>query len=272
MVSKLKIFFIGILIAVSFSSCYTTKITVGDLSPRQPMVKINSEWNHHILWGLVPLGNASMRADDYVGDRTRYMIKTNQSFLNGLVSFLTLSIYTPTTTTYYMPIDEYGYDYRDQRPSQNRNSYERVRNEEPVRGSEQGRYLVEEPAPVQRVNRQQDARNDEYAPAQPVQRNSQYSKPATAPREYPTEAPVRQVQPQPQVQKQYEAAAPVTPAREVKQAQSDSYRATVYYKNGARMDGTVTHPAGDENKIELKLPSGLVIESKVSEVEKIVKR
>ncbi|PXV69139.1 hypothetical protein CLV62_101408 [Dysgonomonas alginatilytica] len=257
MVSKLKIFFIGILIAASFSSCYTTKVTVGDLSPRQPMVKINSEWNHHILWGLVPLGNASMRADDYVGDRTRYMIKTNQSFVNGLVSSLTFGIYTPTTTAYYIPIDESGYDSRDQRPSQSRGSYERARTNELVRGNNQDRYLVEEPAPAPvsapapRVSKQQEPQATQYAPvAQPV----------SAPREYPAEAKVAQ-----------QSAAPAQ-VREVSQSQSGSYKATVYFKNGARMDGTVTHPAGDDNKIELKLPSGLVIESKVSEIEKIVKK
>lgn len=116
MITKFKFLLVGVLIAVSFSSCYTTKVTVGDVSPDQPMVMVNSVWNHHLLGGLIPLGNAKMRADKYVGDRMRYMIETNQSFLNLLVNFCTVGIYSPTTTSYYLPTDRYDYD----NPGQNR--------------------------------------------------------------------------------------------------------------------------------------------------------
>ena len=50
MIFKLKFLVAGILITASLSSCYTTKVSVGDVSPKQPMVKIKSEWNHHLLW------------------------------------------------------------------------------------------------------------------------------------------------------------------------------------------------------------------------------
>lgn len=48
------------------TSCYNTKILVGDVNPKDPLVKINSEWNHHLIGGLVPLGNAQMKASEYV--------------------------------------------------------------------------------------------------------------------------------------------------------------------------------------------------------------
>ena len=86
------------------ASCYNTRIIVGDVKPKEPLVQVNSEWNHHLIFGLVPLDNATMVAADYVNNRPNYVIKTNQSFLNGLVGILTMGIYTPTTTTYYIPL------------------------------------------------------------------------------------------------------------------------------------------------------------------------
>lgn len=92
-------------VLLSLTSCYTTKIYNGEISKTEPMVKVNKEWNHHIIGGLVPLG-AKMKADDYVGGRKNYMVKTNQSFLNLLVNYLTLGLYTPTTTTFYVPLND----------------------------------------------------------------------------------------------------------------------------------------------------------------------
>ena len=93
----------ALLMLLSLTSCYTTKVYHGDISKTEPMVKINKEWNHHIIGGLVPVG-AKMKADEYVGEHKNYMVKTNQSFLNLLVNAITFGLYTPTTTTYYVPL------------------------------------------------------------------------------------------------------------------------------------------------------------------------
>ena len=89
------------------TSCYNTKILVGDVNPKDPLVKINSEWNHHLICGLVPLGNAQMKASEYVDGHENYVVKTNMSFLNMLVSWVTFSIYTPTQTVYYIPLRDF---------------------------------------------------------------------------------------------------------------------------------------------------------------------
>lgn len=105
-----KIVFGGAILLASFSftSCYNTKVFCGDTTKQTPVVKVNSEWNHHLLYGLIPLNNAKMEAKEYVGNKESYVVKTNQTFVNMLVNAITLGLYTPTTTTYYLPIDDIG--------------------------------------------------------------------------------------------------------------------------------------------------------------------
>ena len=88
------------------TSCYNTKLLVGDVKPNEPLVKVNREWNHHLIGGLVPLGNTKMKTSEYVDGRANYVVKTNVSFLNMLVSYLTCGIYAPSQTTYYLPLKE----------------------------------------------------------------------------------------------------------------------------------------------------------------------
>lgn len=94
---------IVIAIAAIASSCISNKTYVGNVSTKQPMVKVNSVWNHHLLWGLVPVCNVKMRAAEYVGNGSDYMVRTDISFVNGLVTFFTAGLYAPTTTTYFLP-------------------------------------------------------------------------------------------------------------------------------------------------------------------------
>ena len=95
-----------ILMSGTLTSCYNTKIACGNITTKTPVVKVNSEWNHHFLYGLIPGKNANMEAKEFVEDSENYVIKTNQSFVNGLISCLTFGIYTPSTTTYYLPLKD----------------------------------------------------------------------------------------------------------------------------------------------------------------------
>lgn len=94
------------LVAIVLSSCYNTRIIVGNVKPNDPLVKISTEWNHHLIYGLVPLDNTTMWAEDYTTPYENYVVRTYVSFLNGLVSSLTWGIYTPTQTSYYVPLRE----------------------------------------------------------------------------------------------------------------------------------------------------------------------
>ena len=93
-------------LAVSLTSCYNTRLLVGNVEPIDPVVEVNKVWNHQLIYGIVPLSNATMNTTEYVDNCPNYVVKTNMSFLNGLVSTVTLGIYTPTQTTYYIPLSE----------------------------------------------------------------------------------------------------------------------------------------------------------------------
>lgn len=93
-----------LIVAGCLTSCYNTRVYVGNVQSKEPLIKINKRWNSHFIVGLVPLRDAKMKPEQYVDSAANYVIKTNTSFVNGLVGFVTCGIYTPTQTTYYIPL------------------------------------------------------------------------------------------------------------------------------------------------------------------------
>lgn len=82
-------------------SCYSTTVSVGNMEPGDPAVEANTAHNAHFLGGLI---NAPKKEDDvYVGDNKDYLIKNYMSVGDAIVSGLTLGIYSPTTTKFYLP-------------------------------------------------------------------------------------------------------------------------------------------------------------------------
>nr|WP_068893300.1 Bor family protein [Pedobacter panaciterrae] len=79
---------------ISLSSCYSYTSVVGKGPQQKQSV---TKWNHYVIAGLAPVGVSDSKA--MAGDATDYSVFTRQTFVNGLVSFLTFGIYTPTTTT-----------------------------------------------------------------------------------------------------------------------------------------------------------------------------
>lgn len=101
-----KIVLFGCLCAtISMSSCYTAKIAHGSLNVDSPVVKVNSKKNHALIEGLIPL-NSGWEAKKYIGDRKDYVTKSQMTFIDGFVGLITLGIYTPTTTTFYVPLSD----------------------------------------------------------------------------------------------------------------------------------------------------------------------
>ncbi|MDE5706807.1 MAG: Bor family protein [Alistipes sp.] len=96
----------GICALLSLTSCYSTRVMHGDVKPNEPVVQVNRQWNHHLIGGLVPVGKNKLAAAEYVNDTPNYVVKTNQNFLNLLVSCVTCGIYTPTQTKFYIPLRE----------------------------------------------------------------------------------------------------------------------------------------------------------------------
>lgn len=97
-------FGIGCIAATCFTSCYSTRLTYGNVKPKEPMVQVNKVWNHHLIYGLVPVGNNKLKSEEYVNDAPNYMVKTNINFLNWLVTGVTGGIYTPSQTKFYIPL------------------------------------------------------------------------------------------------------------------------------------------------------------------------
>lgn len=75
------------------SGCYRQVIQTG----RTPAATvIDRPWTHTWLWGLVPATAIDVTSQCRSGIAT---VVTEQSFMNGLVSVLTLGIYTPRHVT-----------------------------------------------------------------------------------------------------------------------------------------------------------------------------
>jgi len=81
-------------ISFLFASCYSYTTVVG--KGAQGNTKV-SKWNHYVIDGLVPVDISD--AKEMADGAKNYTVKTELSFVNGLVAALTFGIYTPTTTT-----------------------------------------------------------------------------------------------------------------------------------------------------------------------------
>lgn len=93
------------LMCIFMTSCYTSRVANGSMTATEPTVKVNSQKNQFLLWGLVPLSK-TQTAKEYVGDKKNYTTETTWTFVDGLLNCITLGIYTPTTTNYYLPIGD----------------------------------------------------------------------------------------------------------------------------------------------------------------------
>jgi hypothetical protein len=88
--------FLSIAFAISFmlTSCYTYTSVVG--TGAQGSHKV-TKWNNYLIYGLAPIGVSDSK--QMANGAQNYEVFTRQTFVNGLVSGITLGIYTPTTTT-----------------------------------------------------------------------------------------------------------------------------------------------------------------------------
>ena len=105
---KIKNLILAGLVVTTMSSCYSVTTCVGTIKADAPAVKVNSVKNHHFLYGLIGVGNTNIEDSKYIGDHKNYKVKKSTSFVDGLLETLTFGIYTPTTTTYYLPTDQVG--------------------------------------------------------------------------------------------------------------------------------------------------------------------
>lgn len=92
---KKTVLYLGLWLSLAsgMSSCYSLTYAVGEGPQRGIEVK---EKNHFFVYGL-----AKGKTSDPVkmaGEAEDYQVNISHSFVDGLVSMLTLGIYNPTTT------------------------------------------------------------------------------------------------------------------------------------------------------------------------------
>lgn len=92
-------------LSLTMVSCYTSRVHTGTITEDTPKIQVNSKKNHFLFWGLLPLDN-SQQATQYIMGKKDYTVQTSWTFVDGLLNCLTLGIYNPTTTTYYLPVDD----------------------------------------------------------------------------------------------------------------------------------------------------------------------
>ena len=83
-------------VSLLMTSCYSYTTVVGDGSQGNQQI---SKWNHYLIGGLAPIDVSDPAI--LAGGVQDFTVKTEMSFVNGLVSALTGGIYAPTTTTIY---------------------------------------------------------------------------------------------------------------------------------------------------------------------------
>lgn len=97
--------FIGILVvSLSLSSCFSYRQKIGKGVRVKEVAEFQAK-NHYLLMGLIPLKRADINTLHQ--DSLNYEFHSRQTFPDMLVSVLTAGIYTPSTTTVYVPKTKY---------------------------------------------------------------------------------------------------------------------------------------------------------------------
>lgn len=94
--------FIVCTLATMLCSCYTSRILVGDVKPKEPVVEVAKSHDAHFIGGLVK--TAKNVAEEHIGDAENYLIRSQYGFGDIVLSAITAGIYTPTTTKYFIPV------------------------------------------------------------------------------------------------------------------------------------------------------------------------
>lgn len=87
---------VGAIALLSATGCYRFAV-VNEKAPEG--AKVKNEWQPFAIYGLVPLGENPIEASDKCPDGLA-KVEMEHSFLNGLVSWFTFSLFNPITVSY----------------------------------------------------------------------------------------------------------------------------------------------------------------------------
>lgn len=93
-----NIFIISLIAAITFSSCMVNRVTIGDGPVGREQDNGSYEYSrykqHYFLWGLIGRDDAQVKKPKELED---YQIKMATNFWDGLVTQLTLGIFSMRT-------------------------------------------------------------------------------------------------------------------------------------------------------------------------------
>lgn len=87
--------------ALMMSSCYSSSVFYGSVTPDTPVKKVETRHNSHFFNGLI--GEGKVRKKNVLEGVKDYKVKHQITFLDGLLGGITGGIYTPSTTKFYIP-------------------------------------------------------------------------------------------------------------------------------------------------------------------------
>ena len=87
--------------ALMFESCYSSSVYYGDVTNDMPLKKVETRHNAHFFGGLI--GEGKIRKKYVLEGVKDYKVKHQITFTDGLLSYITAGIYTPSTTKFYLP-------------------------------------------------------------------------------------------------------------------------------------------------------------------------
>ncbi len=85
-------------VCLLMTSCYCNKVVVGNVSENEELVHVKSVRNPHVF-GLIVNHD---KANHQMGGINNYVIESKTTIGDILVGIVTLGIYTPNTTKYYV--------------------------------------------------------------------------------------------------------------------------------------------------------------------------
>lgn len=103
-----KLKFLVVLCSVACcTSCLRTTYYIGSSRPDDRQVKVGQElFHHHYLAGLIAGSNATVETGEYTNNTENFAVRTSTNFVDALIGSVTMGIYTPTKTTWFLSIDE----------------------------------------------------------------------------------------------------------------------------------------------------------------------
>ncbi len=84
-------------------SCYSVSYYSGDMTKDTPAVKVKNVKNHGFIAGLVQTKSSKIESSKYMEGKKDFKVKHCITFVDGLLECITCGIYTPSTTSYYLP-------------------------------------------------------------------------------------------------------------------------------------------------------------------------